>query len=173
MGAYYMACVGKTRYCTHELGNGLKLMEHSYLNNNYCEAIEWKLLNKKKSLVWLCDYHEKDMMTELTWNNTKEGSIKEAPDTYTEHSPVKYIINHSIQMYFEKQELSKLLENEEWMIHPLPILTNSDDGAMGGGDYHEDDSRRGTWCGHTIEVRTSDVPSSYKNITKDCIFKER
>lgn len=43
MGAYYEATIGEgknaKRFCTHEADNGLKLMEHSYISNNYCMII--------------------------------------------------------------------------------------------------------------------------------------
>jgi hypothetical protein len=176
MGAYYMACIEGQIFDTHALDNGLKLMEHSYLYNNYCQAIEYKLLDNPKSLVWLCDYHEANEDTKLTWDNTEEVKTIAAPSTYTEHSPIVYIVNHSKGIYFEKSKLKKLCDEAgiEWRIHPLPILCNSDRESMGGGDYHPDDSRRGTWCSDDISVHTSsnELIENFTDVTEDCIFQE-
>ncbi len=59
-----------TMYDTHAIGNGLKLMEHSFLNNNYCKHIMSLLYNNPKPLIWLCDYHQPDDdTTRYTWDD--------------------------------------------------------------------------------------------------------
>ena len=175
MGAYYEACVRDERYCTHELNNGLKLMEHGYIGNNYCQAIEYKLLNNPQPLVWVCDYHEEDDRCSITWENTEEGTLEEAPNAYIKNKIV-YVLNHSKGLYFELSKVQELLGESEYglYIHPLPILCNSDITAMGGGDFHPEDIRRGTWCLDDISVSTDYIPllDEFEDVTKDVLFKE-
>lgn len=172
MGAYYMAAIENKTFNPHDTDNGMKLMEHSYLYNSYCCAIESMLLDKPQPLVWLCDYHEADETTELTWGICARTEYKPASPEYSDFKWPVYIINHTKKEFYNKQELAKLIE-DEWKINPLPILTNSDKYAMGGGDYSPDDERRTTWCGDIIEVTLSkDKTKDYEDVTADVIFYE-
>lgn len=62
MGQYYhpISLEGKSTLYSHDFGNGLKLMEHSWVGNDFVEAVE-KLLSPtgqwyKTRLVWAGDY---------------------------------------------------------------------------------------------------------------------
>ncbi len=172
MGAYYAAAINETKYSTYLMDTGAKLMEHSYIENTYCKAVEAKLLNNPQKLVWLCDYHDPDPeTTELDWETTEDGFI-ELPDSYSNVTQ-RYFINHTKKVYIDVAKLA-LMNQTEWKIHPLPILCNSDVESQGGGDYHRSDSRRALWCEDTIEVVLDKdlIPTDYVDVTTDSVFKE-
>jgi hypothetical protein len=173
MGAYYKATITETSYNPHDLGNGYKLMEHNYLDNNYCLAIENLLFHKPQPLVWLCDYHKpEDGNTQLTWDDTTEDSISEAPWEFEEAEHL-FVVNHSKEIYYDKTIVNSLLKSD-WKINPLPILTNSENEAAGGGDYYPDDSRRATWCGNDIATYyyREDFPEDFIDVSEDVLFYE-
>lgn len=166
MGAYYMATINNTMYDTHSRGNGLKLMEHSYINNNYCNHIMNELKENPQPLVWLCDYHEPDEQCKFVWDDLEED---ESETCNSEFTPI--IINHSKGLYID---LAKLESDEDLIIHPIPLLCNSEKHSMGGGDYHPEDSRRGTWCLDDISTADTlpDHLSDFLDVTEDCRFTE-
>jgi hypothetical protein len=159
-------------YSTHSRDNGLKLMEHSYLENNYCKHIMSLLKNNPLPLIWLCDYHEADETTDLTWDLCEEDETDECIDSFTDDK--YFILNHTKKVFIDVEKLFKLYgeeAKEEWYIHPIPILCNSDTQSLGGGDYHPEDSRRATWCEDIIS--TSQEPEGeYKDVTEDVLFFE-
>jgi len=176
MGAYYEATIGEgenaRRFCTHKTGNGLKLMEHSYISNDYCMVIMSMLLNKPQPLVWLCDYHEADDLTSLTWDNVKEFEGYDQTNHFEKSNC--YVFNHTKKLFINLGQLHNKgkAENDGWAIHPIPILCNSDERSRGGGDYHPEDSRRATWCGDLIETSKSPRNIGYEDVTEDCWFTE-
>jgi len=173
MGAYYEAVIdSKERYSPHRVGDGLKLMEHAYLSNEYCMSVEYMLLENPSRLTWLCDYHETDDIFKKTWSQINEGEYFPVPNSYSKHAICRYFINHSKKMFIDSKKLEKL--NPDWCIHPLPILCNSETKSAGGGDYHPECYQRATWCNDVIEVVTDldSVPIEYKDVTEDCLFFE-
>lgn len=178
MGAYYEATIEDNRYNTHAIGSGLKLMEHSYLPNEYCKSIEYLLLNKPQPLVWLCDYHKADSTTEKTWSNTNELIDGfETPEEYITNDSNKFFVNHSKKVFISTHELIELYDKINtggWYVHPLPLLCNSNKKSMGGGDMHKDFDLRSSWCGDNIsvELNRDDFNSDFKNVTDKCVFNE-
>ena len=176
MGAYYMGTIitdnEAKRYCTHSTGNGLKLMEHSYLENNYCKHIVSLLKDNPQKLIWLCDYHEPDDITKCTWNNTEEVEKYDVLDLFKDNK--YYIYNHTKKLYIDVKRLLKLYEDSEnssWSIHPLPILCNSDTGSQGGGDMHREESRRASWCEDIISS-SEQLVDGFEDVTEDVLFFE-
>ena len=176
MGSYYQATIiepdnSAYMYNTHSLNIGLKLMEHSYVNNEYCKHIISLLHNNPQPLVWLCDYHESDDTTKHTWVTAEELNISEALDDFKDNN--YWIINHTKKCYIDMHKLSNLYTSD-WHIHPIPILCNSDTQSQGGGDFHPEDSRRATWC---EDIISSIEPSNqefieFTDVTEDCLFYE-
>ena len=58
----------------------------------------------------------------------------------------KYLVNYS-----KKQYCIIPANKKGWQVHPLPLLTCSDNGR-GGGDYCLDDNRVGSWAFDRIGV---------------------
>jgi len=150
-------------------------MEHSYLNSDYCRYIDLQLFNTPQHLIWLCDYHEPNDNTQLTWNDIPEATVPDSYEKELKNLPQYYLIlNHTKKCYINTKELSEIQNNKQWIIHPLPILCNSDDGYQGGGDFGKHDSRRATWCEDKLETTPlhNDIINKYKNVTTDVIFEE-
>lgn len=163
MGAYYEATIEKTRYCTHSSGNGLKLMEHSYVGNTYVDSVMYLLLGNTKTLRWVSDYTED--LKGYTWNDTEENySLNGSKRMVGEY----YVINHTKGVFIKIPELSG-----DFVIHPVPILCNGATHRMGGGDYDEETALRGTWCGDVLEVMYQlDSLEGYKDVTEELKFYE-
>ena len=162
-------------YDTHAIGNGLKLMEHSYLDNDYCKHIISLLHNNPSKLIWLCDYHEPDDITKHTWETTQENDSYKALDDFEDND--YWIINHTKKLYIDIKKLYEIYftnSADSWYIHPIPLLCNSDTQALGGGDYGPEDSRRATWCEDIIstEFPQKDNLIDFQDITEDCLFYE-
>ena len=86
-----------------------------------------------------------------------------------------FIINHTTNEYISLKTYARLFaeHSNEWAISPLPILTNSEVGAMGGGDLSTEESLRGLWKNHLISyTKTLGEFKSFKNVTKDVIVWE-
>lgn len=71
MGQYYFPILldkTKTRplfYAySHDFGNGLKLMEHSWMKNDFVRFIEHLLMQQPFNLAWCGDYAEGEKLTE-------------------------------------------------------------------------------------------------------------
>ncbi|MBC8552240.1 MAG: hypothetical protein H8D23_21630 [Candidatus Brocadiales bacterium] len=180
MGAYYQGTIATkesegefTRYSTWDVKCGAKLMEHSYVFNGYVNAVLNKCpINEDFNLVWLCDYHEEKG---FDWDCVS-GS-KDFENNNDQGFNTNYFINKSKGIYIDMVEVVARYWNKgvkDYMIHPIPLLCNSDNEAMGGGDYREFDSRRGKWK-DDIFIITWDAEKvkDLKNVTKDCLFFEK
>jgi len=147
MGAYYQGTVNHTRYETWSIGQGAKLMEHSYIGNNYVGLVMDELEKKPAPVRWVCDYSENE--DGFDWEKTTEASFSKDAKAF---DPIYFIYNHTKNVYIDMAELISLFSDRSMMMHPIPILCNSETESMGGGDLHQEESRRGTWYGDTLEV---------------------
>lgn len=179
MGQYYKAINLDTKeYINpHDYDNGLKLMEHSYIGNDFTETVESLLAPgkpwHKTRLVWAGDYmdpglfvdNEEDTLYSLSYEEfdkvkPKEESTKDYP----------YIVNHTKKEYVDKSKCEK--DRYNFTVHPLPLLTSSGNGR-GGGDYRYSGGEEyvGTWAGDVISIeRDLSSLEDYKEIIPG--FKE-
>ena len=186
MGQYYIPCLLKKGYKTnkkpvvgalysHHFNNGLKLMEHSYVGNEFVKAVTYMLFgNEKHPFVWCGDYadainNDRNMYQcacedEFDTKYT-EKFLKENPKWF-ENEDLKYIINHSKKQYVVVDDYIE----DVWQIHPLPLLT-ADGNGRGGGDYRSenDEDKVGIWAYDIIECN-DDAPEDYERIYVN--FKE-
>jgi hypothetical protein len=172
MGAYFECTIEKdgeiTRYNTWSINKGSKLMEHSYIGNEYVERCLSLLENKPGRLTWLCDYHEEPNMT---WDHITEKDI-DIKETW-EMQPFYRILNHTKELQIDMKKLVLAYKDRSLLIHPLPILCNSDTEPQGGGDFRKDESRRAIWKGDEIEIVFDDTSSmDYRDVSMDCLFCE-
>lgn len=171
---------------SHKYGSGLKLMEHSYIGNNFVGAVMTTLLPggkwHKKKIVWAGDYSDKKRsdfikneknIVEETLNmlagEDKNNLYAECEDKKVikpKHMLEKdqkrsVIINHDKKIYFL---CNKLKANDNgFIINPLPLLT-SDGNGMGGGDYYgSNESEVGSWAGDSISVEFN-IPKDYEEV---------
>mgnify|MGYP001561541123 FL=1 len=165
---------------SHDYGNGLKLMEHSYVGNNFVGAV-MKLLTKgnkwhKKPIVWCGDYYNED-----NFFGRVEEKNKLKPDDIMPDSEQKraILINHTNKEYvrfysfpldeIKKKVVDRLEGNDEYVISPLPLLTALGNGR-GGGDYSGTDMEKiGIWAKDALSVEF-EVPDGFKELKVN--FKE-
>jgi len=169
MGQYYVPIIiaedgTVSTFSSHEYNSGLKLMEHSWIGNDFVNAVITQLWNHPMRVAWIGDYSkdpyedayaEKICKTKfqryyrMAWGKNRKKYIIR-PDTMNMigiHSRA-YLINHSQQIYVDLGEyIDANLYHESWTnrytgkteyydscVHPLPLLTACGN-DRGGGDY--------------------------------------
>ena len=154
MGQYYkpISIDKMTFLYSHDYGNGLKLMEHSYIGNNFVNTVESLLAPDgewyKNHIVWAGDYaDEEGDGTDNLWTQVGDDSIEPKDMEIVESG--RYIVNHTKRQYVDKDVVPK--DEEGWKVHPLPLLTCEGNGR-GGGDYREDNSHIGDWARDKISI---------------------
>lgn len=185
----YLIVNGKKEYTM------AKLMEHSWIGNHFVDTICAKIYNNAAMfrVVWMGDYgadifrygkHENISLSEKEvirlydrcWDEkTKTRAIRKAEFDF--HN--KFLTNHTQKLCIDLNEYYKnsvmhTKYNDDWCVHPLPLLTCIGNG-LGGGDYHaptenSDTHLVGSWAWDLISIEDSPFP----NYTTICpIFKEK
>jgi hypothetical protein len=135
----------------YDYQNGAKLMEHSYLGNNFVMAVDMLLLENAQRLVWAGDYAEEDYYLRCTEES------KKTPLAGARQPP--YVINQDKKTYFNRDEVRKDLEGH--VLDPLPLLTALGNGR-GGRDYRGADTEDvGIWAGDRIRVSFTKPSEEY------------
>lgn len=172
MGQYYKAVLlandasSITAYFTSwDYGNGSKLMEHSWIGNEFVEAVE-RALTAPTRVAWAGDYADREPGTALNLYKLANDSMKAL---VPEPVPVgRYVINHDKRTYVDKDTVSA--NASEFRIHPLPVLTVEGNGR-GGGDLYDaigDFTLVGTWARDRITVSDT-VPDGYGELRFDLV----
>lgn len=179
MGQYYMAIIlhendsNEPEYIMAFLEafcSGMKLTEHSYLDNPFVNTFEYLLtkdsLFHKTRVVWAGDYAD----PEKGYDNMNFYNISsEYPDKSLNNLklPVKstkdyhYIVNHTKKQYVDKQKHKEF--------HPLPLLTAEGNGR-GGGDFKGiGEDFIGIWARDMLSVEKV-IPDNYTELI--CKFSE-
>lgn len=186
MGQYYMPVLKDRKdnikaFYSNEYNNGLKLMEHSYVGNNFVNAVCNELYKNPHYVCWEGDYIERDELMETGWFETEQetsahydniwgddnGNICFVKPTEENQeydwSVENYLINHTKGIFLE------IPKEGDWVVHPLPILTAISNGRGGGDYWGENSDKAGEWFGDLIEI-SNEVPQGYTQVTID--FKE-
>lgn len=136
---------------THDFGNGLKLMEHSYVGNEVTRRMEHALFNNPQRVVWAGDYADnEDGLIHSLYDIAELSDVEQlAPfDNGEELIDAKWLLNHDKKLAVA----IPAYDTDLWMIHPLPLLTCEGNGR-GGGDYHGSNMEHvGTWARNRISV---------------------
>jgi len=167
---------------SHDYGEGLKLMEHSYLGNDFVGVV-MTLLKKggrwyKKRLVWCGDYYDEDDGEDDgedgrgyydRCEDDKKVYLKPMPSV----EQLNYVIvNHTKKEYVDLRKFCVDVTaglGEDLITHPLPLLTALGNGG-GGGDYEGTNMDKvGYWARDTISAET-EAPERYKEL--EIRFKE-
>lgn len=194
MGQYYHATVLKQNWkneqkpveaslSPYDYDNGAKLMEHSYVHNNYVEAamrmIDIVGQGKAVPFVWIGDYADRVETNVYPFDGTvnEYNEPNGGVDIYSEtcelvdknkplmeaianHKPksFKYIVNETKKCFVKIPRYNK----DKWTLHPLPILCSSGNGR-GGGDYRGslNENSVGLWAYDEIRV-TNTKPDQYE-----------
>ncbi len=165
MGQYYKPLsMDKMEFVySHSYGNGLKLMEHSYVGNNFVGVVERLIAKGGKwfgdRIVWAGDYADpetdKDDGAEHEDGNTlyslvSENEIK-PPNVDTKGKPqFRYIVNMDTKEFVDIEKIPG--DDDNWAIHPLPLLTCEGNGR-GGGDFRGESELVGKWARQRITVQ--------------------
>ena len=162
MGQYYKpTSVDKMESLySHDYGNMSKLMEHSYIDNDFVNIAEYMLSPEgdwyKHSFVWAGDYADEEESGNNLYTDAKEIQLKD----YPEESSGRYIVNHTKREFVDKDDLPQ--DEEGWMVHPLPLLTCEGNGR-GGGDYRRNNSHIGDWARDKISIEKEE-PKDFDEI---------
>lgn len=179
MGQYYHPCMindhkkVKAWLSAHQYDNGLKLMEHSYLGNNFVDAVVGLMVQGqpwyKQRIVWAGDYADPEFIGD---KNQHANLYDMCKDEKRINPPsidlnVRYLINYKRNSYVDLTKLPK--GRFGFSVHPLPLLTAEGNGR-GGGDYRGNNSYIGTWARHRLsaELDGFDV-SKFKEIVPNFI----
>jgi hypothetical protein len=169
MGQYYYPIIldkdGKivVWMLAHDYVNGLKLMEHSFLGNNFVSTFEFGLspegIYHKSRVVWAGDYadNEPDQEKNLYCICTEYNKIR--PDEKTTRK-YRFVVNHTKKLFVDKTKIPKY--SEGYTIHPLPLLTAEGNGR-GGGDFRDGEPLVGSWARDVISVEET-VPADFEEL---------
>ena len=143
-----------------------KLMEHSWWSNPTVNAIAKMIYNRAGHVFWCGDYAD-DSIAQMAWNDENERGL-ENPEDFTLDN--KYLINWDKKVYLDCNKYKELCKDEDdWIIHPLPLLTALGNG-LGGGDYIGiNQDTVGNWAGNQLEI----VDKKPLLEEFEIIFKER
>jgi hypothetical protein len=180
MGQYYkpVSIEKKEHVLSHSYNCGLKLMEHSWLNNSFVKAVctliavggAWY----GDRIVWAGDYadHEPDDVRHPDYPNDTVNLYHLCDTEVKPKIPQKgfrYVINMDTKEYVNttKIPISDLWTDDKgkehpFIIHPLPILTCEGNGR-GGGDLHKESYLIGKWARARVSV-TDEIPKDYKEL---------
>lgn len=157
---------------SHDYGNGLKLMEHSWMKNPMVNAVESLLAEgepfHKSKIVWAGDYADGEPNSDGTEGRNLYSLCKDdtkiRPDE-VEDMKYQYLINHTKMEYVDKLKVPE--DKDGWRIHPLPLLTCEGNG-QGGGDYRGDSEVIGSWARNNISASNT-IPDGYRELVFDLV----
>lgn len=138
MGQYYMPIiigedgVVKSVY-SRDYGSGMKLMEHSYLGNDFVNAVSSLIWNTPAKVAWIGDYsddydgstYESKMPEEkfkdwynVAWGDQEaETRVHPSTDEHDMDTPGLYLVNHTLGVYIDLDEfklLNRWQEKGDW-----------------------------------------------------------
>ena len=150
----------------HEYNNGLKLMEHSYIGNNFVSTFEFMLRPDgeyyKSHVVWAGDYADEEPDSENLYHLCEEEQCVHPSQMKTVQYP--YIVNHTKKQFVDKRKNTDS-KDESFVIHPLPLLTCEGNGR-GGGDFHGESPLMGLWARDIISIE-KEQPLDYEELIFD------
>ena len=113
MGQYYRAIFlneKKNRPVSvtpsYDFGSGAKLMEHSWMKNDFVRFVELQLIAEPRNLVWSGDYADNEM--DLT-----DAEIKPHVDETSEYWTLEKLKKEGINLYSLSDNVGKLIPNED------------------------------------------------------------
>jgi len=167
MGQYYKPInldSGQWLY-THDYGSGLKLMEHSWIGNEFVGRI-MELLTEggdwyKQRIVWAGDYYNEEGETDHYDNVKDEDKIKPKNFLTEKEQEASILVNHDKKQYIIMSKSP--IDTNGWKINPLPLLTALGNGR-GGGDYANENApdldKVGIWAEDVLSVET-EIPKDF------------
>lgn len=152
---------------------GLKLMEHSFLGNEWTDSIARLMYHTKIRMAEVGDYADEYPVYELAYNNNVKKTCLDIENisngfetykTYDDNGDFipfaykgKYLINWDKKIYINFDEyipLSKVDWDDDCSVSPFNLLTALGNGR-GGGDYWESRPNYkyiGSWAWDVISI---------------------
>ena len=196
MGQYYHPVFHRNKkgsfMYSHDYGDGLKLMEHSWMKNGFVKTFEEQISDNPALVVWAGDYADNEKKTSPFFNKAlndkrvKDGAeghslydlcydpkYKEPGDeklykkiSFTKIQPVESETDFQyIVNNTTKQFVDKRKAKKDkdgWQVHPLPLLT-VEGNNRGGGDYRLENKNIGIWARNEIYVSNT-KPQGYTEL---------
>jgi len=154
----------------HEYNNGLKLMEHSYIGNDFVAAVEAELCPEGRfymsSVVWAGDYADNEPGQENNLYHLCDPDRKIHP-VPVDMSAYKFIVNHTKKLYVDKTKILEIPDCDGLCLHPLPLLTCEGNGR-GGGDFRGTHAIIGSWARDRISVEMI-CPPEYAELSFELV----
>jgi hypothetical protein len=157
--------------CTYLYNNGSKLMEHSYIGNNFIQALEYLISPKgmfyMSRIVWAGDYADSEEDEDYNlYRLTDDNENIQSPKS-VDTECYRYIVNHTKNLYVDKKRnIDNKEKNNYLIVHPLPLLVSEGNGR-GGGDYNGKNAELcGTWARDTISVEET-IPDNFEELVCD------
>ena len=186
MGQYYTAILfdeqNQPSTCSpYDFDNGSKLMEHSYIANNFVNAVLAEIQDAPHRVYWLGDYAEDKHFRnqEFVLTSKRFGELTKNESIRIQPTPANqtWIYDGFYAINLDKREYVKFENNNphEYQINPLPLLTAVGNGE-GGGDYAGvNEDVVGIWAGNYIYI-TKQLPidkefeEEFQDKTKEYLF---
>lgn len=162
--------------------SGLKLMEHSWLENDFVNGVLEAIWDSPSKVAWVGDYADSDDdfdghytkdVYETVWGERQDERERPFDEVPTIHRD-GYILNLSKGVYIDLRRYANVAgfkpkwSEDTWTIHPLPLLTCIGNGR-GGGDYHGTCMDMvGSWAMDRI-VFTEDLPKWFKEVDYETV----
>lgn len=195
MGQYYMPYIkematGKEMSLySHQFGSGLKLTEHSWIGNHFCNRVLNLIIDKPMKIAWVGDYAEYEdienneaigesefnQIYNKVWEDEqwgKEHRIKPDEEGIKfDFSKNWYFVNKTKKEYFNlKSYIENSRTEDDWCLQPLSLLTAVGNGK-GGGDYRGCNQEYiGYWAFDEIYISEKE-PQGYL-LVEDIVFNE-
>lgn len=147
MGQYYKIVFIDDKL-VHE-PRGLKLMEHSWIDNKDVNKIMSFIYENPKRIVWAGDYAEKEQDLDKNLYFLSENY----QNILSQDIKVRYIYNKDKKEYIDLNDYDNI--EEGWIIHPLPFLLAEGNGQGGGDYYGTEEEYIGKWSRN--EIFTSNI----------------
>lgn len=153
---------------SHDYDNGLKLMEHSWLGNNFVRAFTSLIYRNPQIVVWGGDYAEPCKGRKTNAYSRCSEKTRIDPSLIVFEEDCRYIINHTQKVFVDTTKVPEITagwaKGHDYRIHPLPLLTCEGNGG-GGGDFFGKDPKNlvGSWARNLVSV-DSVLPSGYTEL---------
>lgn len=202
MGQYYMPAIihddGRIESLySHAFSSGLKLMEHSWIGNDFVNAVYSEICKNPKKIAWLGDYsndftdndgeayHEGMTLEEFSkyydavWGEEVQhlgptDMVAGSDSILDMDTRGTYLVNHTKRVFLDMGLYTKRATTPDgWCVNPLPLLTACGNGR-GGGDFRDSGNSRGgrdigTWAFDKLEY-TNEQPDSFTEV--HFVFRE-
>ena len=182
MGQYYTPIIknieGKVKtFDSRQYNNGLKLMEHSYMGNNFVAAV-LNELEIPHQVWWLGDYaifgDFKNKEFALYSKERKRYQCSKTLRVQPTFENQEWVYNNFFLVNLIKREYIQLAsyDSQSWQICPFPLLTSVGNGKGGGDYYGINQDKVGIWAGDTILVSKTCKYPDFINKTLEYYFEE-